>query len=135
MAGIDDFNKDMKRATLNINLKSEKVVRSVALQLFGAIIKDTPVDTGRLRSNWQTNIGAPSNGTITAFDKNGTLAVGLLKTEVGFYKIGEKIFLTNNLPYASAIEDGHSKQRPNGMVKTNVARFQAVVDQIARAQK
>ena len=36
-------------------------------------------------------------------------------------------FFTNNLPYAAALENGHSGQAPGGMVRVTVARFQQIV--------
>jgi hypothetical protein len=39
--------------------------------------------------------------------------------------------LSNNLPYAWALEHGHSKQRPNGFVGLTVLEFAAIVDKAA----
>lgn len=130
------FDREYKKACKNVNLKAEKAIRAIALQLFGAIIKDTPVDTGRLRGNWQTTIGTPASGSFeNSKDRNGSVSGGSMRARVGQYKVGQKLFLTNNLPYAKAIEDGHSKQRPFGMVKTNVALFKAIVARTARGVK
>lgn len=144
------FKQEFDRAVLNINLKCDKTVRAIALQLFAAIIKDTPVGNpslwkrkpppgyvgGRLRGNWQTTIGAPATGSMPdSKDRSGSATTNAMQAKVKEFKTNQKIYMTNNLPYAQAIEDGHSKQRPHGMVKTNVARFQAIVNRIAREQK
>lgn len=130
------FKTDFDKAVRNINKKSDMAIRAIGLQLFGAIIKDTPVDTGRLRGNWQTTIGQPASGSFPdSKDKNGSVAGASMRARIAQYKVGQKLFLTNNLPYAQAIEDGHSKQRPYGMVKTNVAIFKAIVARTARGIK
>lgn len=130
------FKAEYDKAVRNINLKCDKAIRAIGLQLFGAIIKDTPVDTGRLRGNWQTTIGSPASGSFpSSTDKNGSISGAAMKAKVSQYKVGQKLFLTNNLPYAQAIEDGHSKQRPYGMVKTNVAIFKAIVARSAKGVK
>lgn len=119
-----------------VKQKSEKGARAIALQLFAAIIKDTPVDTGRLRGNWQTTIAQPASGSFpNSKDKNGTVAGAAMKEKVTQWKLNTSIFLTNNLPYAKAIEGGHSTQRPYGMVKTNVRLFQAFARRAARNAK
>ena len=43
--GIDGFRLEFKEGT-------EKTMRGVAIKLWSAIIKATPVDSGRARSNW-----------------------------------------------------------------------------------
>ncbi len=38
----------------------------------------------------------------------------------------------NNLPYAIALEYGHSDQAPGGMVRITQARFQQIVEEAIR---
>jgi hypothetical protein len=38
----------------------------------------------------------------------------------------------NNLPYGIALEYGHSKQAPSGMIRVTLARFQQIVDEAIR---
>jgi hypothetical protein len=38
------------------------------------------------------------------------------------------IFITSNLPYMEALENGHSGQAPNGMVRITVAEIAAEID-------
>lgn len=119
--------------------------RAIALELFGSVVKDTPVDTGRARGNWQASIGAPV--TTQGFDDEGA-AVAKIKTQVAQFKMGSVIFLTNNLPYAGVLEfglygtgagatnkttrDGYSIQAPYGMVRKNAKRMRGRIGRIAR---
>ena len=115
---IKDFNKKTEKAALN-------VFRGTALSLFGRIVKRTPVDTGRLRGNWQASINiSPSGNGDTNY-----------RTTVGGVKLGDSIYLTNNLPYANAIENGHSKQAPVGMVRVTIVEFEHTVAMQARKNK
>lgn len=128
-------NEQELKKIYNIVLdRGEQAVRAVALQLFSAIIVDTPVDTGRLRGNWQCTIGSAANGELNAKDKTGGATVSAMEKVVNTAK-GEKgfdLFLTNNLPYAESIENGHSKQRPYGMVKVNITKFGLLVEKAQR---
>ena len=43
------------------------------------------------------------------------------ENNVGNAQPGESIWISNNLPYITALEDGHSKQAPAGMVALSLA--------------
>ena len=47
--GAKQFKLNLAKATK----ASEKVARSALTELFSSIVISTPVDTGRLRGNWQ----------------------------------------------------------------------------------
>jgi len=125
---IKNFNEKATRAATNI-------FRGTALGLFANIVKRTPVDTGRLRANWQSEINSPPTGTAKDTDKGGGKTIKDAKNKTFKAKLGDSIFLVNNLPYAKVIEDGSSTQAPAGMVKVTVAEFQAIVNKNAKAQK
>ncbi len=140
-SNIENFRNSYKKASLNVLGLSEKTVRGVALELFSAIVLTTPVDTGRLRGNWQTSIENPSYGTLNRTDKTGSAAINEIETNAKIYKLNQTMYFTNNLDYAYTIEYGRkgglvgSLQAPQGMVRINVARFQEVVNKIARENK
>lgn len=110
----------------------EKVFRGTALSLFGKVILRTPVDTGRLRVNWQTDINKPASGTLTITDKSGVKAIQQASTEAIKAKLGDSIYMVNNLPYAEVIENGSSTQAPQGMVKVTVTEFKREINKQAR---
>ena len=110
------------------------IFRGTALDLFGRIIKRTPVDTGRLRANWKASINTPSKEITGTKDKTGSKALKDSESVVDRYDFGDSVFFINNLPYAEAIEDGHSDQRPLGMVKVTVAEFRHIVKMRARSK-
>jgi hypothetical protein len=108
----------------------EKTVRGTLLSLSSAIIKDTPVDTGRLRSNWMPSIGSPDSTQGTATSEADTISK-VASTTTGL-KMGDTFYLTNNLPYAAAIEYGHSKRFPEGMLRKNVAKYDRAIREAAK---
>lgn len=99
--------------------------RQVCLKLFSSVIKDTPVDTGRLRANWQLTEGTPAVGEVQTLDTSGGPTIAKLKAPIEASTGDTELFLTNNLPYASRIEfEGWSHTKaPEGMVRRNVVRF------------
>jgi hypothetical protein len=108
--------------------KQDRLRRAVIIELFGAVIKDTPVDTGRLRSSWRCSIGTPSLDADPAVrsrqeSNNEVISMALNSAP------DSVVILTNAMDYAARIEyDGWSKKKsPDGMVRRNVLRFRAIL--------
>lgn len=110
--------------------KAESVVRKTALELQSGMIEKSPVDTGRFKGNFQVGLGAINIAANDAPDKQGGAAIGRAETVLAGWKPGQSIWLTNSLPYARRLEEGHSQQAPYGMVRLTV---QAYGDALAKA--
>lgn len=126
-----DVSKFVEKAKKN----PEKVMRQVSIKLFSAIIKASPVDTGRFRMNWMASGGTPASGVTDATDKSGNIATGNATSFVLKATDWREFTLTNNLPYAQRLEYGWSQQAPQGMVRTNISRFQQLINEEANKVK
>lgn len=126
-----DVSKFVEKAKKN----PEKVMRQVSIKLFSAIIKTSPVDTGRFRMNWMASGGIPAPGITDATDKSGNKATGNATSFVLNASDWREFTLTNNLPYAQRLEYGWSQQAPAGVVRTNVSRFQQLINEEANKVK
>lgn len=122
------FQAQMKAFENMTEDKANKVFRKVCLDLSSGVIKGTPVDSGRAKSNWQPNIQTFSSGVLTEEDKSGTSTIGKVASKVVALKIGSTFTLTNNLPYIERLEYGYSKQAPQGMVRLNLLRFSSILN-------
>ena len=109
--------------------KFTMAVRKIAIDAFSEVILKTPVDTGRARGNWLVSIGDASAGTVELNDKTGQVTIGEVQAEALGLELGDVIYLSNNLPYIEALEDGWSGQAPSGFVKLTVQRFQIIANQ------
>lgn len=134
------FAKDFERFAKLANTSLDETGRTIALDLFTAIQKDTPAKSGRARGSWQTTIGTPASG-----DPIRTLsdAQAELNSTASSFKMGRVIYLTSNLVYIGKLEfggygtgqystskttrDGYSVQAPYGMARVNAARIQSMV--------
>lgn len=136
------FGGDLQRFADRAMGRTELVFKKVALEVMGRTIMRTPVDTGRLRSNWLLTLDQPASGTTESDgsgeptarpDGGGTgPARELLGPAIDAANLNNVIWLTNNLPYAGVIEyDAHSKQAPAGMVRVSVREFADVVREVA----
>jgi hypothetical protein len=82
---------------------------------------------GRFRNNWMFSIGIPDSTTTEAVDPSGSKSMARIVDGSIEFKAGTRAFITNSLPYAIALEYGHSTQSPDGMVRVTLARFQQIV--------
>tara|TARA_R100001443_G_scaffold95266_2_gene101710 strand:- start:802 stop:1194 length:393 start_codon:yes stop_codon:yes gene_type:complete len=112
---LDNFRGDTLEAVT-------KKKRLIGLKVLRGVVLKTPVDTGRARANWQLSINIPKTD-VKKTTNNTAVADGnrTLKT----IKLGEDIYITNNLPYIGRLERGHSKQAPRGMVALTLAEIEA----------
>lgn len=126
------FSLDLSKFSHLTEKKMETVVKKVFIELSTAIIKDTPVLSGRLRNSWFVGIDGYADGVSSSEDKgNGVISKMIM--DANKFKLGKTITLTNNMPYAQRIEfDSWSRKSPTGMVRLNVGRFQMWVDKEAR---
>ncbi len=109
--------------------KVQQVRRAVTFKLFGAVILDTPVLTGRLRANWRLSEGEPILQTRDVEDKAGSLPLAEAAKVTDASNGDVSLYMSNSLPYAHAIEfDGVSHTKaPEGMVRKNVSRFARLI--------
>ena len=151
------FSSDIGKFRQKVEKVSTDIFRGTVLDIFSRVVKRTPVGNpstwdnpglwrslgfvgegyvgGQLRGNWQIQINTKPKGEIDNKDKSGAKAIRLGSGTINKAKLGDTIFLINNLPYAGVIEDGRSKQAPAGMVKVTVTEFENIVNANARKNK
>jgi hypothetical protein len=128
---LGSFELDIAKFVAKANGNIDLVIRKISLDIFSRVIMKSPVDTGRFRGNWQCAISAMPAGTLVLDDKGGTATLAKATAVALGLKAGETIYLVNNLEYARALEYGHSKQAPAGVVRITVAEFPQVVSKAA----
>lgn len=87
-------------------------VRVIAMAMLNEIVLKSPVDTGRFRGNNIVSVGAPVYTSTNNVDKSGAETVQRGLSVMSGLEPYTQVFIQNNLPYAQALEDGHSKQAP-----------------------
>jgi HK97 gp10 family phage protein len=131
MTGLDDFAKRIDRIAVQVEGNVEKAVKDCAGAVARSVISNTPVDTGRARSNWTAQMDAAFNGLFPARvpgekgstgEANAAAAVEAAEKVIETFDIEKnaEVHITNNLPYIGALNDGHSKQAPADFVRLAV---------------
>lgn len=128
------LGQDLNRFTVKVTEASEEKIRGNLLSFTKLVIEQTPVDTGRLRGNWQSSINQAKLSQITRQQKGlSGAAVNEAQKTLSQFELGDIFFFTNNLPYARVVEfglypnppkkgtgktvGGFSKLAPQGMVR------------------
>lgn len=83
---------------------------------------------GRFRANWTMQEASVDDTTTEAIDAGGQATKDRLAAAVPDKAAGRVYFIANSLPYAQALEYGHSTQAPGGMVGLTAIEFQGFVD-------
>lgn len=93
--------------------------KATGFEVFGEIIKNTPVDTGQARTNWNISTDKPDFSTTTS--TSGPDLTTSINT-LGF----PSIWISNGLDYVVALENGKSwKQAPAGIINPALAAAMA----------
>lgn len=131
-SNISDFDKQIEKAKATVKKKFELYFHAVAQQAFSYISADSqsvsgygsPVLTGRYYASHRITINyidtttAPINVNGSASPYRGvsqSTAAGAVKNA----KLGDKIYITNSVPYAHELEyEGKSRfKTPNGIYR------------------
>lgn len=130
--------RGLDRAAQRTRRDTEEMVRKIAERLFENIVRRTPVDTGWARANWVPSINEidarspgerPPDGETVPEPNPGAIAAVVQQG-----KIGDVFWLTNAVPYIRALEYGHSKQAPAGMVRVSIAEVQTFYRQYGKGR-
>lgn len=121
------FALDIAKFAKETESTLDEASRAIKIALFNGVIRDTRVDTGRLRGNWQTTTWNQASGTLDRFDKlpqgaNGGAAQDEAVKNVTAFGVD---YLANNLPYAEIWEER------DGMIAKNIARIERNVKEVA----
>lgn len=117
------FNKALDAAIAALPEMANDIKIRSALDLMNRIVLMTPVDTGRARGNWQLTQRSPAKGKVSEDDPKVSKAesppsaiIKEAEQTASGSQPGDDIWISNNLPYIEALEEGHSQQAPHGMV-------------------
>jgi|TARA_R110000868_G_scaffold309284_1_gene570640 hypothetical protein len=122
------FQQDLNKYQLKLQGLTNQQLRGTLYSFSSAVIKGTPVDTGRLRGNWQASITTPITSKVDRLDQTGNTSTSDVKNVLKSFKTGMVFYLTNNLPYANKMEYGGSAQAPQGMVRINIQRLKSSLE-------
>jgi hypothetical protein len=140
MAG---FSIPFDQLAAKVKADIRTTVQKSTQELFAAVVKRTPVDTGRARANWNASQGSADGTATESTDQQRGAAEA---QRAGTFEPGGVVYLANGLPYARTLEygeypnppkhpsgktvNGYSKQASQGMVRLSAAEFSQYVQRV-----
>ena len=93
---------------------SEQNVKNIVMDTVQSLVVSSPVDTGTYRASHIVSIGSVDMGVREPeVNANRDAAIQAVKI-----KLGNLVYIQNNLPYAERLENGWSDQAPQGIYST-----------------
>lgn len=122
---LTNFKVSLEKFGQLTNEKHAQLVRLVTLDVLRRVVLKSPVRTGRFRANWNVGVGKPNLSTSeetanTAMQKGQAQVKGIEDGKI-------VVYVSNNLDYAEALENGSSKQAPQGVLGVTVAEIKAAM--------
>ena len=125
MTTVIDFNRAVREfAKDKVPAELVKLHKIIVLDALGRVTLKMPVDTGRARGNTQVGIGSPPTGETGRNDPSGAETQAAGAAVVADLQAYEAAYVTNNVPYIEALENGHSGQAPQGMFAVTLEELQ-----------
>lgn len=153
------FAADIAKFANKTNRTIDGAVRTVVMELFAEVDRRSPVGDkerwavnvdrksrglapvpagyigGHFRVNNQYNFGSLPTGEIDGQDKSGSVAVATAKAGVYSAPVAGVHYIANNVPYAMALENGHSSQAPRAPVAVYGLAMITITSQLNRIVK
>ena len=95
---------------------AQKAIAGAAIVADQVLVLGTPVDTGRARAAWQVSFGSPNLNIPpeSEVDKPGNNTLAKNRRRILEFRVGGEMFLSNAVPYIGFLDQGSSKQAPEG---------------------
>lgn len=141
------FAVDLANFAEKVKGRADAVVGDVVAQLAQGVDLRSPVGDatywiskppkgyvgGHFRANWQLGVDNIPGGEIAGVDPTGADTQGRILATIPEDAAGKVYYLVNNAPYAQRLEEGRSRQAPQGLVGLTVIEFPQMVERAVAA--
>lgn len=100
----NSFGDQLRRFAEKTGEELADVDVAFKFNVFDRAVRLTPVDTGRLRGNWQITNGAPAQGVLQVFDESAEGRPLDVQAEALIQPF-TVTYLTNNVEYGPYVEE------------------------------
>lgn len=135
------FSLDIQKFAEKCGKNADQVTRKTVLDIGTRLVERTPVGDadywkkkppkgytgGHARANWSHSTGTWKVQEFDGIDKTGEKSNARIAASIPQKAAGLVHFVGNSVPYIEPLEDGHSRQAPNGMVSVTATEFQSII--------
>ena len=97
-----------------------KAVGRIASNIYNEAVKNSPVLTGSFRSSWRMALNLRDTSTTVGGAAGSPLSAPTEAIPLTVMP-GQRVVISNSLPYAYRLEFGWSNQAPGGILRISVA--------------
>ncbi|MDM1760697.1 MULTISPECIES: hypothetical protein [Acinetobacter] len=106
----------LSQFTFEVLQSATVLQRKIISEFLQGVVLASPVDTGAFRGNNLVSIGSVDvRYDLNKVDKVGGQTIAEGNMRILQAKIGDLVYVQNNLPYSVALENGYSQQAPTGI--------------------
>ena len=106
----------LSQFTFEVLQSATVLQRKIISEFLQGVVLASPVDTGAFRGNNLVSIGSVDvRYDLNKVDKVGGKTITEGNIKILQAKIGDLVYVQNNLPYSVALENGYSQQAPTGI--------------------
>lgn len=139
MGQLAAFGGRLRVRGRRVQVGAARILREATLAGLVQLVRETPIDTGRAKSNWQVGVGSPTGGAPTSVlpeayvpgkrgntrAQNEAAAISAAYAAAAGSKDGQSLYIANNLPYIDDLNAGSSRQAPAGFVQRAIGAIRA----------
>lgn len=119
------FDRAAARYVASMVALTEKRTILLGLRLRRRLAKNTPLRYGRHQASWNLSANSPDR-TVKPLDYyNPSGAVEDGNVDVADFRLGGTLIVSNWAPFIKWLDDGHSRQRPAGIVDLTLNEVRA----------
>ena len=119
------LNQQVNNIFRDMKAKADTLVSVIVLETDAKLKEQSPVDEGRFRASWRISPSEIDESVNADGDTTQQNYSEQITADKDYY-------LTNSLPYAQRLADGHSKQAPSGWVELIAMGIEGRVNQVAQ---
>ena len=123
------FSDQLTAFALKAENRVDQIVREVVYQVGLSVVRLSPIKSGAFVSNWRYGLMTPDTRWNPA-QLSIRFVTGMDRMPKAASKFTHTI--SNAAPYGPALERGHSKQAPLGMITLTKLAFEDIVANAAR---
>jgi len=125
-SNIDNFIKETNKKIEAMTKRQNSRARQIILGAYDTLTSLSPVDKGLYKNNHIITVNQKTKNTKELKENNNS-KYSLNSAE---FKNNDTIYIQNNLAYAQALENGHSKQAPLGIYSVTEEITKDIIERI-----
>ena len=119
------LNQQVNNIFRDIKAKADTLIAVVVLETDAKLKEESPVDEGTFQNSWRISEGEIDESVNAKGDTTPQNYSAKITADKDYY-------ITNSLPYAQRLADGHSKQAPSGWIELIAMGIEGRVNQVAQ---